>query len=148
MKIKLRQLYWSIEINFILWLVIFGYVWAGRQLQMAEKVLTFARAITLIGFLAAVDFSGFLGEGDILGYIFGILIIFVFFAGIPFLTAFSFVLLAEEIMEFSMDYNIQKLYGKMAKKGYDITPRDITNIYPPSAPILKEKIEKQPEDLE
>jgi len=120
-------------------------IWAQ---SIIKGIAGLSAIITLIGFLAAVDFSGFYGEGEIMGFIFGILMIIVFFAGIPFLTAFSYVLLAGEIMEFSMDYNIQKLYGKMAKKGYDIIPRDITNIYPSSAPLLKKKIEKQPEDLE
>jgi len=120
-------------------------IWAQ---SIIKGIAGLSAIITLIGFLAAVDFSGFLGEGDIMGFIFGIFIIIVFFAGIPFLTAFSYVLLAGEIMEFSMDYNIQKLYGKMTKKGYDISPRDITNIYPPSAPILKKKIENDSEDIE
>jgi len=33
-------------------------------------------------------------------------------------------------MEFSIDFNTQKLYSLMEKKGYDINPRDITNLYP------------------
>jgi len=57
-------------------------------------------------------------------------IVVVFFAGIPFLTASSYVLLAGEIMEFSMDFNTHKLYSLMEKKGYNTTPREITKIYP------------------
>ena len=33
-------------------------------------------------------------------------------------------------MEMCVDSNIQKLYEKMKKNGYDTTPRNITNIYP------------------
>ncbi|MFX1356642.1 MAG: hypothetical protein ACFFA8_05095, partial [Promethearchaeota archaeon] len=102
-------------------------IWAQ---SIIKGIAGLSAIITLIGFLAAVDFSGFFAEGNIMSFIFGILIIIVFFAGIPFLTSFSYVLLAGEIMEFSIDYNVQKLYLKMQKAGYDITPRDITNIYP------------------
>jgi len=103
-------------------------IWA----QSIVKGIAGASAIiTLIGFLAEVDFSGFFGESEnVTGWIFGLLITLVFFIGIPFLTAFSYVLLAGEVMEFSMDFNTQKLYSLMEKKGYDTTPRDITNIYP------------------
>ena len=99
--------------------------------------------ITLVGFLTTVDFSGFFEDtGNPTGLIFGFLIIIVFFVGIPFLTAFSYILLAGEVMEFSMDFNTEKLYSLMEKKGYDITPRDITNIYPDGKPASHEsKIE-------
>ena len=86
--------------------------------------------LTFSTFLTTVDFSGFFGEGEPFMMVFGVLIIFVFFAGIPFLTAFSYVLLAGEVMEMCVDSNIQKLYEKMKKNGYDTTPRNITNIYP------------------
>ncbi|MFX0076804.1 MAG: hypothetical protein ACFE96_15275 [Candidatus Hermodarchaeota archaeon] len=103
-------------------------IWA----QSIIKGIAGASAIiTLISFLAEVDFSGFFGDSEnITSWIFGLLITLVFFVGIPFLTAFSYVLLAGEVMEFSMDFNTQKLYSKMEKKGYDTTPREITNIYP------------------
>lgn len=120
-------------------------VWAQ---SIIKGIAGLSAIITLIGFLAAVDFSGFFGEeGNLLGFIFGILIIIVFFAGIPFLTAFSYVLLAGEIMEFSMDFNVQKLYSKMKKAGYDTTPRDIKNIYPSGSGLLKEKSENELEDI-
>jgi len=87
--------------------------------------------LTLIDFLTKVDLSGFFEDTENpTGLIFGFFIIMVFFVGIPFLTAFSYILLAEEVMEFSMDFNMQKLYSLMEKKGYDTTPRDITNLYP------------------
>ncbi|MBA7583597.1 hypothetical protein ES708_25543 [subsurface metagenome] len=46
-------------------------------------------------------------------------------------------------MEFSIDFNTKKLYSLMEKKGYDTTPKDITNIYPegfsePKKPISDE----------
>ncbi|MBY9014043.1 MAG: hypothetical protein KGD70_16920, partial [Candidatus Lokiarchaeota archaeon] len=95
--------------------------------------------VTLIGFLTTVDLSGFFADSnDIASMIFGVLIIVVFFAGIPFLTAFSYILLAGEIMEFSIDFNTQKLYTLMEKKGYDTTPRDVTNIYPDGKPVSHE----------
>jgi len=91
--------------------------------------------VTLIGFLTTVDLSGFFSNSaDVTSMIFGVLVIVVFFAGIPFLTAFSYILLAGEIMEFSMDLNTEKLYALMQKKGYDTTPRDVTNIYPDGRP--------------
>jgi len=95
--------------------------------------------ITLVSFLTTVDLSGFFSNReDITAMIFGVLVIVTFFAGIPFLTAFSYILLAGEIMEFSIDVNTQKLYFLMQKKGYDTTPRDVTNIYPDGRPTSHE----------
>ncbi|MFX0059357.1 MAG: hypothetical protein ACFE8J_13760, partial [Candidatus Heimdallarchaeota archaeon] len=117
-------------------------IWAQ---SIIKGIAGLSALITLIGFLSAVDFSGFFGEQfenagqAIMSYTFGALIIIVFFAGIPFLTSFSYVLLAGEIMEFSMDYNVQKLYSKMKKSGYNITPRDITNIYPSGTQTFKKE---------
>ena len=103
-------------------------IWAQ---SMVKGMAGISAIITLVGFLTTVDFSGFFEDtGNPTGLIFGFLIIVVLFAGIPFLTAFSYVLLAGEVMEFSMDFNTQKLYSLMKKKGYDIIPKDITNIYP------------------
>ena len=76
--------------------------------------------------------------------VFGVLIIVVFFGGIPFLTAFSYVLLAGEVMEMCVESNTQKLYETMEKNGYDITPRDITNIFP-SGSKSKPSKPKEPE---
>ena len=103
-------------------------IWA----QSIVKGIAGASAIiTLIGFLATVDFSGFFEDQEnITGVIMMFLIVIVFFVGIPFLTAFSYILLAGEVMEFSMDFNTEKLYSMMEKGEYDTTPRDITNIYP------------------
>ena len=103
-------------------------VWAQ---SLVKGMAGMSAIVTLIGFLTTVDLSGFFADtANVTSMIFGVLVIVVFFVGIPFLTAFSYILLAGEIMEFSMDYNIQKLYSLMDKKGYDTTPRDVTNIYP------------------
>lgn len=87
--------------------------------------------LTFISFLGRVDFSGFFEEGsNFLGLFFGFLITVVMFFGIPFLTAFSYILLAGEVMELSVEQNTKKLYSIMEKNGYDTNPRDITNLYP------------------
>ena len=101
-------------------------VWAQ---SLIKGIAGLSAIITLIGFLATVDFSGFFGGGDGMTFIFGLFMVLVFFAGIPFLTAFSYILLAGEIMEFSMDHNVNKLYMKMKKRGYNTIPRKITNLY-------------------
>ena len=103
-------------------------IWAQ---SLVKGIAGISAIITFVGFLAQVDFSGFFGDSqDITSWIFGLLITLVFFVGIPFLTAFSYVLLACEVMEFSIDFNTQKLYAIMEKKGYNTRPRDITNLYP------------------
>ena len=118
-------------------------IWAQ---SMVKGMAGISAIITLIGFLGTVDFSGFFEDtGNVTGLIFGFLVIIVFFIGIPFLTAFSYVLLAGEVMEFSIDFNTQKLYSLMEKKGYDITPRDITNLYPEGFAESKKSIS---DDLE
>ena len=115
-------------------------VWAQ---SLVKGMAGLSAIVTLIGFLTTVDLSGFFTDtSNIASMIFGVLIIVVFFAGIPFLTAFSYILLAGEIMEFSIDFNTQKLYALMEKKGYNTTPRDVTNIYPDGKPVSRDsKIE-------
>ncbi|MFX0005786.1 MAG: hypothetical protein ACFFA7_12770 [Promethearchaeota archaeon] len=49
---------------------------------------------------------------------------------IPFFTAFSYILLAWDVMELSVEQNTKKLYPIMEKNGYDTNPREITNLYP------------------
>ena len=108
-------------------------VWAQ---SLVKGMAGLSAIVTLVGFLTTVDLSGFFADtADVTSWLFGVLIIVVFFAGIPFLTAFSYILLAGEVMEFSVDFNTQKLYTLMEKKGYDITPRDVTNIYPDGKPF-------------
>jgi hypothetical protein len=112
-------------------------VWAQ---SLIKGIAGLSAIITLIGFLATVDFSGFFTGQGVMSYIFGLLMVLVFFAGIPFLTAFSYILLAGEIMEFSMDYNINKLYKKMEKHGYNTIPRKIINLYQSRYTSLKKEL--------
>jgi len=69
-------------------------------------------------------------EQGIIFFIFGIFLVLVMFWGNPFITSFSYMLLAEEVMELSVNKNVEKLYKIMKKKGYDTTPRDLTKLYP------------------
>ncbi|MFX1418671.1 MAG: hypothetical protein ACFE9N_07110 [Promethearchaeota archaeon] len=102
-------------------------IWAQ---SIVKGIAGLSALITFGAFIASVDFSGFFGEGGgALNLIFGLLIVIVMFVGIPFLTSFSYVLLAGEIMELDAEKNIQKLYNIMEKNGYDTKPRDITNLY-------------------
>jgi hypothetical protein len=114
-------------------------IWAQ---SIVKGIAGLSAILTFSTFLTTVDFSGFFGEGEPFMIVFGVLIIFVFFAGIPFLTAFSYVLLAGEVMEMCVDSNIQKLYDKMEKGGYNTEPRDATNIYPSG---FKRSDSKEPE---
>ena len=117
-------------------------IWAQ---SIVKGIAGLSAILTFSSFLTTVDFSGFFGEGEPFMMVFGILIIVVFFGGIPFLTAFSYVLLAGEVMEMCVDSNTQKLYNTMEKNGYDIRPRDITNIYPSGSEPPKPK-EPEPEE--
>lgn len=118
-------------------------IWAQ---SIVKGIAGVSAIVTLIGFLATVDLSAFFEDSEnITGMIFNTFVVIVFFAGIPFLTASSYVLLAGEIMEFSMDFNTKKLYALMEKKGYDTTPRDITNLYPEGFSKLQRSI---PDDQE
>ncbi len=114
--------------------------------SIVKGIAGLSAILTFSTFLSTVDFSGFFGEGDAFMMIFGVLIIVVMFGGIPFLTAFSYVLLAGEVMEICAEENIQKFYNIMEKNGYDTSPRDITNIYPSGFPSAKkdqsDKLEK------
>ncbi|MFX0181113.1 MAG: hypothetical protein ACFE78_13065, partial [Candidatus Hodarchaeota archaeon] len=102
-------------------------IWAQ---SIIKGIAGISALITFSSFLTTIDFSGFFGEGDPFMFFFGILVVVVMFGGIPFLTGFSYILLAGEIMEVTMEKNISKLYKFMEKEGYDIKPRKITNIYP------------------
>ena len=102
-------------------------IWAQ---SIVKGIAGLSALITFGAFISTVDFSGFFGEGDPLSLIFGFLITIVMFIGIPFLTAFSYILLAGEVMDSNAEQNIHKLFNIMEKKGYDTSPHDITNIYP------------------
>lgn len=102
-------------------------IWAQ---SIVKGVAGLSALITFGAFIAGVDFSGFFGGGDFFNIIFGLLITIVMFVGIPFLTGFSYILLAGEIMELDAEDNLQKLFNIMKSKGYDTKPRNILNIYP------------------
>ena len=113
-------------------------IWAQ---SIIKGIAGLSALITFTSFLTTVDFSGFFGEGDTFMIIFGVLIVIVMFGGIPFLTGFSYILLAGEIMEITREKNVSKLYKIMEKDGYDIKPRTIYNIYPDGyIPSKKEKV--------
>jgi len=65
------------------------------------------------------------------------------FYGTPFLTAFSYILFSIEVMDYSYDYNSEKLYKIMRKKGYDTTPRKLTNLFPSGFEELKRILESK-----
>jgi len=103
-------------------------VWAQ---SIIKGIAGLSALITFASFLGTVDFTGFFGEGsDFFSLLFGFLITAVMFFGIPFLTAFSYVLLAGEVMELSVEDNVKKLYTIMEDNGYDTKPHDITGLYP------------------
>ncbi len=113
-------------------------IWAQ---SIIKGIAGISALITFTSFLTTVDFTGFFGEdGDPFMFFFGILVVVVMFGGIPFLTGFSYILLAGEIMELTTEKNVSKLYKFMEKEGYDTKPRKITNIYPEGyIPSQKEK---------
>ncbi|MFX1313588.1 MAG: hypothetical protein ACFFHD_13420, partial [Promethearchaeota archaeon] len=102
-------------------------IWAQ---SIIKGIAGLSALLTFGTFISSVDYSGFFEmEGGFSAVLFGILVIFVMFIGIPFFTGFSYILLAGEVMEISTDENVQKLYKIMERKGYDIKPRKITNLY-------------------
>ena len=112
-------------------------IWAQ---SLVKGIAGLSALLTFGNFLIHVDYSGFFQEANAFSVIFGVFIIIVMFGGIPFLTAFSYILLAGEVMELNAEGNIAKLYKIMENKGYDITPRNIMNIYPSGIePSKKEK---------
>jgi len=105
-------------------------IWAQ---SIIKGIAGFSAIITFFAFFQTVDFSGFFTGTDnnaIFMFIFGIFLITVMFYGTPFLTSFSYILLAIEVMDYSNDYNSEKLYKIMQKHGYDTTPRKLTNLFP------------------
>jgi hypothetical protein len=102
-------------------------IWAQ---SMVKGVAGLSALITFGSFFQAVDFSGFFQGDNIQFLIFGILIVLVMFWGAPFLTGFSYILLASQVMEYTVDHNSQKLYRMMEKRNYDVKPHKLTNIYP------------------
>ncbi len=114
-------------------------IWAQ---SLIKGIAGLSALITFATFFLTVNFSGFF-MGTPIFVIFGTLMVIVLFWGAPFITGFSYILLAGQVMEYSIESNAQKLYEKMEEKGYDTTPRDIMNIYPPGfEPPKREKKEK------
>ncbi|MFX0037404.1 MAG: hypothetical protein ACFE9I_17415, partial [Candidatus Hermodarchaeota archaeon] len=64
-------------------------IWAQ---SIVKGIAGLSALLTFTTFLGGIDFSGFFGEGDLFAIIFGLLITIVMFGGIPFLTAFSYIL--------------------------------------------------------
>jgi len=118
-------------------------VWAQ---SIIKGIAGISALITFGSFLSTVDFSGFFdtsGEGGIFNAIFGFFMVFVMFWGTPFLTAFAYTLFSMEAMDFSLDFNKQKLYYFMEEAGYDTTPRHLTNIYPEQKNTLEKSSNNQ-----
>ncbi|TET59027.1 MAG: hypothetical protein E3J52_06945 [Promethearchaeota archaeon] len=120
-------------------------IWAQ---SIVKGIAGLSALLTFGTFLGTVDFSGFFGEGDPFMLVFGLFIVVVMFGGIPFLTAFSYILLAGEVMELNAEENIQKLYNIMEKNGYDTKPRDITNLYPSGYKVSERETPKKIDDLD
>ena len=106
--------------------------------SIIKGVAGISALITFITFLSNVDFSGFF-QGNIVFIIFGAFMVIVIFWGTPFFTAFSYILLAQEIMEFSIEENIEKLYKIMEDNGYDTKPKKLTNLFPSGFPSENKK---------
>jgi len=103
-------------------------IWAQ---SLIKGIAGISALLAFAGFFLTVDFSGFFSlESGIIFFIFGVFLVIVMFWGNPFITSFSYMLLAEDVMELSHDKNIEKLYKIMQKKGYDTTPRELTKLYP------------------
>jgi hypothetical protein len=114
--------------------------------SLIKGIAGFSAIITFASFFITVDFSGFFTNEDnaLMMSILGIFIITVMFWGAPFLTSLAYILFAVEIMDYSCDFNSEKLYTIMEKHGYDTTPRELTNLFPNGYDLLKKN--KIPED--
>ncbi|MHA1784360.1 MAG: hypothetical protein ACTSVE_04115, partial [Candidatus Helarchaeota archaeon] len=100
-------------------------IWAQ---SFIKGIAGFSAIITFIQFFTTIDLSGFFKADEIIFMLFGFFFVSVLFAGLPFLTAFSYILLSLEILEFSLDHNKEKLYKLMEKDGIDATPVKISTI--------------------
>ena len=113
-------------------------IWAQ---SIIKGIAGISALITFSSFLSTVDFSGFFNTGEgggIISFIFGFFLVVVMFWGTPFLTAFAYILFSLEAMDFSLDFNKEKLYYFMQEGGYDTTPRDLTALYPERTKPFKE----------
>ena len=100
------------------------------QTSFITGFASFSSLITFYNFMIGIDLSGFFMMENVLMGIMGALIAIVAFWGLPFLTGFAFMLLAIGVMEGTLPENREKLYKIMKNGGYDITPRNITQLYP------------------
>ncbi len=98
---------------------------------------SFSSILTFINFMRTIDFSGFftINPGQDLAQqlstiIMGTLVCVVSFWGLPFLTGLAYMLLAIGAMESNIEANRLRLYNLMEKSGYEITPRELSNLYP------------------
>jgi hypothetical protein len=97
-------------------------IWAQSLVKGAAGISTL---ITFIEFAITLDVQTMIsqsGEGMLLLMV----ILLIIFWGLPFITGFAYILLAEELMDFSTEYNNKRLYKLMEKGGIDATPRKIT----------------------
>ncbi|MBD3200912.1 MAG: hypothetical protein GF316_12910 [Candidatus Lokiarchaeota archaeon] len=95
---------------------------------------------TFFTFFISVDFSGFFDMTQGISFaIFGFFMVLIMFWGAPFLTAFSYILLAQEIMEFSVEENSEVLYEIMEENGYDTKPKELIKLYPNGLPNEEER---------
>ena len=79
--------------------------------------------ITFFQFVLALDITTVIDMTGMGAFFLAFLLIIIFYA-LPFLTGFSYILLAEELMDFSTSYNRKRLYHLMEKK-YDTSQREI-----------------------
>jgi hypothetical protein len=91
-------------------------IWA---LSFVKGMAGLSAIITFWSFFSLVDFSGFF-RGEISFIIFGTFLVIVMFWGAPFFSAFAYMLLAIEIMNYSKDVNSERLYNIMKKNNLDI----------------------------
>ena len=97
-------------------------IWAQSLVKGAAGI---SALITFIEFAITLDVQTMVsqtGEGMLLLMV----LLLIIFWGLPFITGFAYILLAEELMDFSTEYNNKHLYKLMEKGGIDATPREIT----------------------
>ncbi|TXT60109.1 MAG: membrane protein of unknown function [Promethearchaeota archaeon] len=96
-------------------------IWAQSLVKGAAGI---SALITFVEFAITMDVqSAIQSAGQELFLI--MLTILVLFWGLPFITGFAYILLAEELMDFSTEFNNKRLYKLMERGGIDATPRKI-----------------------
>jgi len=102
-------------------------IWSS---SLIKGIAGISSILTFTSFFISVDLSGFVKGDNIIILIFGAFMLITMFWGTPFLTTFCYMLFAISTMDFSLSENTQKLYDLLQRKGYDITPHKLTNLYP------------------